>query len=157
MKRAISNKTFSTYKFTMEVFSLFMITFLIGCSEKENTIKPVPSFKTAPVQEKSISKEKKRYNLIKDEYQLVGVWEVSNKTANWRYDYEIFQKGKSFIGIIKSYDELRQEFLQKKGDTLKVLNNKYGEYYILKEGSLMLYDQDGDLSSAGYSATSKNN
>ena len=96
--------------------------------------------------------------LTKDETQniakgeLYGDWTITNSIAKMSYNYKIYKDGKKYIGI-KENKMNKPEILIKKGSKFIVQGNKFGEYYTINDSKKMtLYDEDGELTSAGYSA-----
>jgi hypothetical protein len=102
--------------------------------------------------EKSTSSENANYNQLKSDYQLVGKWTIANTIAKGSYPYEIYKKGNEYVGV--RLNDFKTENLTKKGSDYYVKGNKYGEFYrIDKNLNMILFDEDGDLISAGYKAT----
>jgi hypothetical protein len=99
------------------------------------------------------SSAEKSYDQIKSTHTLVGRWRVSISVVNESYVYEIYQKSDQFVGIVIS-KSIRIENLEKKGQKYFIKNSKAGEYYtISKNKKLEIFDDEGNLSSAGWSTT----
>lgn len=84
--------------------------------------------------------------------ELFGEWKIVSSTINMSYNYKIYKKNGKFSGI-KDDDYAAPEILIKKGYKYIVKGNRFGEYYEINESKAMtLFDMDGELKSAGYSA-----
>jgi len=98
----------------------------------------------------------KKYENLKKEYQLFGSWVISNNLTNYKYEYEIYVKDDKYIGVQITKGKYKFENLIKNGVKYIVEDNKYGEFYAIDDKlNMLLYDQDGELKSAGYEATKK--
>lgn len=72
-----------------------------------------------------------------------------------RIDYEIYYSESEHIGVNKM-GGLKFETLIKEGDKYIVEGNRHGEFYIVdNDKNMTLFDNDGDLTGAGYSAKKK--
>lgn len=95
------------------------------------------------------------YQKLKKEYELFGSWRIENSFMRYGYDYEIYRKQGEYIGVklTKSYST---EVLEKKGNRYYVKGNRSGEYYVIDANKNMtLFDRDGELASAGWTASKK--
>ena len=91
------------------------------------------------------------YDELKSDYKLFGKWTITNTIVKQSYPYEIYKKGKQYVGI--RLNDFKTENLTKKGSEYYVKGNKYGEFYrIDKNMNMILFDKDGDLTSTGYKA-----
>lgn len=73
---------------------------------------------------------------------LVGKWYVKIKgLPNYNYQYEIYNKGESYFGVMIS-ESASIETLTKKGNRYYKDNSKFGDYYTAEE-NLKFYDNDG--------------
>jgi hypothetical protein len=115
----------------------------------------VEAISTGLVDEIKTASGSSNYDKIKSEYELFGKWEISNTAAKSSYHYEIYRKGNEYIGVIPQ-NEYKTEILEKKGNDYYVKGNKFGEFYRVDSSKNMtLFDEDGDLTNAGYKATLK--
>ncbi len=106
---------------------------------------------------------KENYNRIRQEYGLFGKWTMHikvialNETRS--YKYEIYRRENSYIGFADWGDgEYDAEILERKGIffILKGDNahSRDGVYYRIDEDmNLVLFDQDGELSEHGFTAS----
>ncbi|EDP95880.1 hypothetical protein U8527_12190 [Kordia algicida OT-1] len=102
--------------------------------------------------EKQSYSENADYDQLKKDYELFGKWTIVNSIVNESYRYEIYKKNNEFVGV--RLNDFKTENLNKKGSDYYVKGNKYGEFYrIDKNLNMILFDKDGDLTSAGYKAT----
>jgi hypothetical protein len=93
------------------------------------------------------------YETIKNEFDLLGKWEINIGVGDESYPYEIFQKGDEFLGIVFQ-NGFKKEILEKKGDEFHVVGVESGEFYrIATNFEMLLFDKDGDLGEIGYKAT----
>lgn len=92
------------------------------------------------------------YSKLKDDYEFFGKWTIANTIVKESYPYEIYKKDNKYIGV--RLNDFKIENLVKKGNDYYVKGNKYGEFYrIDQKMNMILFDKDGDLTSAGYRAT----
>ena len=106
-------------------------------------------------QENQIQEPLSRYDSIKSEYSNYGRWDIYNSTVKEGYSYEIWQKDSRIIGFILG-DSIKIDTLLKDGNKYSIQNNKYGEFFVIDSNKNMkLFDNDGDLSDMGYTATLK--
>jgi hypothetical protein len=101
-----------------------------------------------------------KYEGIKLEYEQLGTWEIKNKmNKNFNHTYEIYFTDKDVVGVQIWSKEIKFESLtrEKLGETSAryvVKDSKFGEYYAIGETkNMLLYDKDGELTSAGWSAS----
>jgi hypothetical protein len=84
--------------------------------------------------------------------EIFGIWKITNSTVNQSYEFKIMKQADNFIGVIDN-DLTKPEVLIKKGNKYIVEGNRFGEYYTIDAKRKMeLFDQDGELKSAGYTA-----
>ena len=80
---------------------------------------------------------------------------INNGITNSSYDYEIYSNADELIGVMK-FEKMKFENLKRNGNKYEVQDNSYGEYYVIDgNNNMKLFDQDGDLTSAGYTAKKK--
>ena len=104
---------------------------------------------------------KENYERIKQEYELFGKWIMNIKMSNelHRYRYEIYRKGNNYIGFEDWGDgEYDAEILDKKGTFFVIkgdnVHSRNGEYYRIDEDmNMVLFDQDGELTEHGFTAS----
>ncbi len=108
----------------------------------------------------------KNYEEIKRKYQLFGKWTITNsilKANGYQntYTFEIYKNGNRYVGVMAQKDmEYQTEILEKRGGDYFVIGNsvssQHGEYYrIDADMNMTLFDRDGDLATAGYTAVRK--
>ena len=106
---------------------------------------------------------KGNYERIRKEYKLFGKWimniqNLSSNEAN-RYKYEIYRNGSCYIGFAAQEDwEYDAEILERKGAFFVIKgdngSSRHGEYYRIDEDmNMILFDEDGELSEYGFTAT----
>lgn len=108
-----------------------------------------------PIEEVETASGNSNYDKLKNDYDLFGKWEITNSMTKSSYPYEIYKKGNEYIGVVPQ-DDFKTEILEKKGNDYFVKGNKHGEYYKIDANkNMVLYDQDGELTSMGYKAIKK--
>ena len=108
-----------------------------------------------PIEEVETASGNSNYDKLKNDYELVGKWKITNSITKSSYPYEIYKKGNEYIGVIPQ-DDFKTEILEKKGNDYFIKGNEHGEYYKIDANkNMVLYDQDGDLTSMGYKAIKK--
>ena len=110
----------------------------------------VPSVKS--LDKKTISSGNLKYDKLKINYTLIGKWVINNSFQNHKYTFEIYNKGSKYLGI--RLNDFTIENLTKKDLKYYISGNKYGEFYrVDKNKEMTLFDNDGSLVGAGYTAT----
>jgi len=141
----------------IKFFTIGLLTSLIvfaSCSN-ESQKKQVDKQPLQEEQQVELSEEQKKYENLKVNYELDGAWVINNGLTNSSYEYEIYSNSDGIIGVMK-FEKMNFETLTKNGNKYEVEGNSYGEYYIIDQNNNMkLFDQDGDLTSAGYTAKKK--
>ena len=109
-----------------------------------------PSVKSSV--KKTISSGNLKYDKLKINYTLIGKWVINNSFLNHKYTFEIYNKGSKYLGI--RLNDFTIENLTKKELKYYISGNKYGEFYqVDKNKEMTLFDNDGSLVGAGYTAT----
>lgn len=102
---------------------------------------------------------KNNYERIKQEYELFGRWKIFNSIVRTSYKYEIYKRGDEYVGFFPQDDwDYMAETLERKGNFFIIKGNnphsQSGEYYRIDENkNMVLFDQDGELTDAGFRAT----
>ena len=121
-------------------------------AEARKKLESVKAKSPEPVKESIAPTGNAEYDKIRKDYKLFDKWKITNRLVKESWIYEIYQKGNEYIGVIPKWD-YRIEVLEKKGFNYYIKGNSSGEYYRIDDEKYMtLYDKDGELYSAGYSA-----
>ena len=142
----------------LSICSLLIIIGLSSCqynnheAEAKKKIEEQKLESHEPVTESITPSGNEEYDRVRREYKLFGKWKITNRLIEDSWIYEIYQKGDEYIGYIPRFD-FKKEVLVKKGFNYYVKGNRSGEYYSIDDEKFMsLWDKDGTLYDAGYSA-----
>jgi hypothetical protein len=134
---------------------IVLLVFCFSCNEEPVKEEEEKQKEVAITVTKELTEVEKKHEQIKKEYELIGAWKINNSFTKYSYEYEIYNKEEEFIGV-RITSEIDFETINKEGKKYVVKGNEYGEYYILdSKNNITLFDKDGELKSAGYTAKKK--
>ncbi|TYB73198.1 hypothetical protein [Bizionia myxarmorum] len=141
-------------KLFLIALSLTLLTACKNDPKQEDIDLPEMETVETPIQETpAATSPALTYDNLKADYTLFGKWKITNTLiVDEDFPFEIYTNGTEYYAVIPEGAH-KIEVLNKKGNDYFIDKNKYGEYYrVDKDMNLTLFDRDGDLTTAGYSA-----